>query len=191
MYPKIPRFRRVGKSGEHQIAAILDDFANVAVPEYDVGLDFFCELLENNLPTGKCFWIQVKTTEKFNDHWTQHVDKKDVKIWLTRFFPVFIILYEKSSDIAYWASVEDNRRKWVSKLDDQNKTVKVVIGRSQILKKNDENLEFKKIVKRDIVLANAIQGVPHMIGDEGYIRTIPVLQLSNIARKNVRHRVRL
>ena len=77
-----------------------------------------------------------------------------------------------------------------TKLVDKLNTIEVVVNRSQILKKNDENLEFKKIVKRDIVLANAVHGVPHMIG-EGYVRSIPVLRLSDVARMNVRHRIRL
>jgi len=42
----------------------------------------------------------------------------------------------------------------------------------------------------DIVLANAVHGIPHMIG-EGYVRSIPVLRLSEVARMNIRHRIRL
>lgn len=190
MFPKIPRFRRTGKGGEHEIASVLGYFANIMSPEHDVGFDFLCELLENNQPSGNFFWVQAKTTEKFDENWTQRVDKKTITLWLKQFYPVFIILYEKSSDTVYWASVEEKRKEWEPKLGDKRKTVEVLVDRSYKLQKNNENLEFKKIVKRDIILANAVHGVPHMMG-EGYVRSIPILQLSEVARRNIRHRIRL
>lgn len=190
MFPKIPRFRRIGKGGEHEIASVLCCFANVMSPEYDVGFDFFCELLENNQPSGNFFWVQAKTTQKFDENWIQHIDKKTITLWLKQFYPVFIILYEKSSDTVYWASVEEKRKEWEPKLGDKHKTVEVLVNRSHTLQKNNENLEFKKIIKRDIVLANAVHGLPHMMG-EGYVRSIPVLRLSEVARRNIRHRIRL
>jgi tetratricopeptide (TPR) repeat protein len=180
----------MGKIGEHQIASILGDFALISYPEFDIGFDFFCELLEKSQPSGRFFWVQVKTTEKFNEKWSQYIDKKTIKLWLSQFYPVFIILYEKSSDSVYWASVEEKRTEWETRLGDKLNTIEVVVNQSKILKKNDENLEFKKIVKRDIVLVNAVHGVPRMIG-EGYIRSIPVLRLSDVARMNIRHRIRL
>jgi tetratricopeptide (TPR) repeat protein len=180
----------MGKGGEHQIASILGDLALISYPEFDIGFDFFCELLENSQPSGRFFWVQVKTTEKFNEKWSQYIDKKTIKLWLSQFYPVLITLYEKSSDSAYWVSVEEKRSEWGTKLVDKLNTIEVVVNRSQILKKNDENLAFKKIVKRDIVLANAVHGVPHMTG-EGYVRSIPVLRLSEVARMNIRHRIRL
>jgi len=190
LLPKIPKFKRTGKGGEHEIASVLGDFAIIMPPEYDVGFDFFCELLENNQPTGNFFWVQAKTTQKFDENWVQHVDKKTIALWLTQLYPVFIFLYEKSSDMIYWASVEEKRKEWKPKFGDTHKTIEVLVNRSHKLQKNDENIEFKEIVKRDIVLANAVHGIPHMIG-EGYVRSIPVLSLSKVARMNIRHRIRL
>ena len=190
LVPIIPEFRKKGRSGEYEIGSLLLDFANIASPEFDVGMDFYCELLEKNQPSGKIFWVQAKTTEKFNDNWSQHIEKKTIKHWLKQFYPVFIILFEKSSGIFYWISVQEKRKEWEKKLSDFNKTIEVVVNRSQPLKKNEENIEFKEIVNRDIVLANALHGVPHMIG-EGDVRSIPILRLSEIARMNIRHRVRL
>lgn len=190
MLPNIPRFKRTGKGGEHEIASLLGDFANIMSPEYDVGFDFFCELLENNHPSGNFFWVQAKTTQKFDDYWSEHIEKKTIMLWLKQLYPVFVILCEKSSGTFYWTSVEEKRKEWMAKLGDKHKTLEVVVNRSQTLQKNNENLEFKRIVKRDIVLANAVHGIPHMIG-EGYLRIIPVLWLSKAARRNVRHRIRL
>ena len=147
------------------------------------------ELNYNDL-AQKFFWVQAKTTQKFEKEWKQHIEKKTIVFWLKQFFPVFIIVFEKSSDNVYWTSVEEKRKEWESKLDDNNKTIEIAVSRSQILRKNEENLEFKRIVKRDIILTNAIHGVPHMLG-EGYVRSIPVLRLSEIARMNIRHKIRL
>jgi tetratricopeptide (TPR) repeat protein len=190
LIPKIPRFRRLGKGGEHQIASILGDLALISYPEFDVGFDFFCELFENNKPSGKFFWVQAKTTKKFNECWKKHIDKKTIALWLKQLYPVFIIIYEKSSDKIYWASVEDKRRVWERKLSDKSKTIEVVINRTNELQKNNQNLEFVRSVKGDTVLAHAVHGIPQMIG-EGYVKIIPVLRLSEIARMNIRHRIRL
>ena len=190
LLPRINRFRRIGKGGEHQVASILSDLALISYPEFDVGFDFFCELLENNQPSGKCFCVQVKTTQKFDEYWRRHIDKKTITLWLKQFYPVFIILYEKSSDKIYWASVESKRGAWERKLSDKSKTIEVIINRTNELQKNDENFEFVRRVKGDTVLTHAVHGIPHMIG-EGYVRIIPALRLSGIARMNIRHRVRL
>lgn len=188
--PKIPRFRRMGREGEHQIAAVLCDIALISSPEFDVGFDFFCELFENNRPSGNFFSVQAKSTEKINKCWKGRIDKKTIDLWLKQLYPVFIMVYEKSSDKIYWASVEEKRVDWEQKLCNKSKTIEVTIAKSNELLKNDANLEFVRTVKGDTVLTHAIQGIPHMIG-EGYVKIIPVLRLSEIARKNIRHRIRL
>ena len=86
--------------------------------------------------------------------------------------------------------VEEKRVVWECKLRDKSKTIEVTIAKSNELQKNDANLEFLRTVNGDTILTHAIHGIPHMIG-EGYVKIIPALRLSEIARKNIRHRVRL
>ena len=186
MYPKIPKFRRVGQSGQLEVASLLADFANVMLPEYDVGLDFVCELIENDIPSGVLFWVQAKATQQFNEFWNERIDKKTIRLWLTRTFPVFVIVFERASGSFFWASVEDNRKQWLAELDGGSETIDVKVERSHILEKET----FVKKIRKDTILVNAVHGIPSIIGD-GYVGHIPVLRLSTAARESVRLRVRL
>ena len=191
MYPKIPKFRRIGESGQLEVASLLANFANVMMPEYDVGLDFFCELIENDdAPSGVFFWVQAKATQDFGDYWSEHIDKKTIRLWLTRTSPVFIIVLERSSGLFYWASIHDSREQLLAELSNPDETINFSVERLRLLEKCGENSDFVKKIRHDTVLVNAIHGIPSMVGD-GYVRSIPILHLSNAARENVRQRIRL
>ncbi|MCW4002798.1 MAG: hypothetical protein NWE95_02670 [Candidatus Bathyarchaeota archaeon] len=58
--PKVPQFRTKGQSGEYAVASLLSKFSNVMVPDYDIGLDFCCELLENGASTGIFFGFKLR-----------------------------------------------------------------------------------------------------------------------------------
>ena len=190
MPPTIPDWRKKGRSGEHEIASLLSMISNVMVQDYDIGFDFYCELIEGNSPSGKFFWVQVKTTQHFNSTWSEYIDKSTITLWLQQVSPVFVFLFEISSEKCYWLSVEEHRTEWTVGLSDPNSSVEIVIDRKHVFKRNEKNLEFIERVKGDFILNNAIHGIPHMIG-EGYVRAIPVLRLSSPAASNIRHRVRL
>ncbi|MHA2408085.1 MAG: hypothetical protein ACXACA_06920, partial [Candidatus Ranarchaeia archaeon] len=85
---------------------------------------------------------------------------------------------------------EENRATWINKLKDSNKSIEVIINRKRLFEKIGENTQFIKQVKNDIICANANQGIPNMMG-KGYVRSIPILWLSEFARSNIRHRIRL
>jgi len=188
--PQIPEYRKRGRSGEYEIASLLSTISNIMSPDYDFGLDFYCELLEDNCPSGKFFWVQAKATQKFDETWSQYVEKKTINLWLAQFFPVFVLVFEQTSEKCYWLSVEEHRKEWIEKLGDSTDTVHVTIDRKHVFQRNSEKKEFIDRIKSDLILTNAIHGVPHMIGD-GYVRSIPVLSLSESALSNVRHTVRI
>jgi hypothetical protein len=191
MLPKIPEYRKRGRSGEHEIASLLSTISNVMVPDYDFGLDFYCELLESNSPSGKFFWVQAKATQQFDDDfWSQYVDKKNINLWLKQVFPVFVLVFEQNSGKCYWLSVEEYRTAWTKKLLDSNDSIQVIVDRKHFFQRNGEKREFIERIKSDLILTNAIHGIPHMIGD-GYVRSIPILVLSEPVISNVRHTVRL
>ena len=144
MVPKIPEFRKRGRSGEHAIASLLSTISNVMVPDYDFGLDFHCELLVNNSPSGKFFWVQAKSTESFDEVWSQYVNKETIAFWLQQVSPVFIMVFEQSSEKCYWLSVEKHRTEWGKKLTYPNGSVEVVVGRENVFQRNGENVELTR-----------------------------------------------
>jgi tetratricopeptide (TPR) repeat protein len=185
--------RRAG-SGESYVEARLKSFAQVSRPAhlFEYAIDFYCRLLQYGKPSNNIFGVEVKSTNQFNNLYSESIDKETVKFWLTQPFPVFVVVYEDSSDNCYWISVEDNRTKWLSKLQNEKKSVTITIDRSQTLGKN-QNVEFIQKIEEDIIRVNAIQGIPQFIsrGYEGYaIGHIPILRLSDEARENVRERIR-
>ena len=190
MLPKIPSFKIVGQSGQLEVAAFLSNFANVMSPVYDVGLDFYCELLEHGSPSGKFFSIQAKTTGQFDEKWEEPIGKKTIMLWLSQPSPVFIILLEKSTGTFFWVSVEENRHFWLTELITPKETIDLRIDRAHSLSRLGDNSEFIQRIRNDIVLINASHGIPNMIG-EGYVRSIPVLWLSDEAKENIRNTIRL
>jgi hypothetical protein len=192
--PQIPKFPRLGRSGQFEIYSILCSFANCAKPEYDVGIDFFCELLDDGRPSQNFFCVQAKTSDKFEESWSEYIDKEIVRLWLEQPFPVYIIVCEKSSDTFYWASVEDNRENWQSMLSTESKTINIVVSRSNILEKDpNKNAEFKRKIRGDTIRLNAIKGIPTFI-KQGYgsytFGVVPALRLSDVARENIRGTIR-
>jgi hypothetical protein len=190
MLPKIPEYKKRGRSGEYEIASLLCTISNVMVPDYDVGFDFYCELLEGNSPSGKFFWVQAKTTQHIDNIWREYIDKKTIFLWLQQFSPVFVFVFEQTAEKCYWLSVEKHRAEWTNKIDDSNDSIEVLVDRKHVFERNGGNAEFIKQVRRDFILTSAVHGIPHMIGD-GYVRSIPVLRLSELAISNVRHKIRL
>lgn len=192
--PIIPKFKRIGKSGQYEVASVLCSFANCSEQDYDVGIDFFCELLDDGQPSKNFFWVQAKTSDQFEECWSEHIDKETVRHWLEQPFPGYIIVCEKSSDSFYWASVEDNREIWQSLLPTDSKTINVVILRSNILEKDpNKNFKFKTKIRVDTIRLNAIKGIPMFI-KQGYgsyvFGNVPALKLSDVARENIRGTIR-
>jgi hypothetical protein len=67
--PRITTNQKRGRSGEHAIESRLSSFSNIMHPEYDMGIDYFCELIENSALSGRYFCVQAKSTRKFKNNW--------------------------------------------------------------------------------------------------------------------------
>lgn len=185
--------RRAG-SGESYVEARLKSFAQVwrPVPLFEYAIDFYCRLLQDGKPSNRIFWVEVKSTDHFNDLYSESIDKETMKFWLTQLFPVFAVVYEESSDSCYWISAEDNRQEWTRKLQNEKQSVTISIDRSHPLRKNQDT-EFIQKIEEDIIRVNADRGIPQFIskGYEGYtIGYVPILMLSDGARENVKQTVR-
>jgi len=94
---KIPWETRLGDIGEDVIKSRLRYFAIPTKYERDVGIDFYCELLEKDSPSIP-FYVQAKATEYFDKNWGASIKKRTTQYWLTRPFPVFLVVYDENND---------------------------------------------------------------------------------------------
>jgi hypothetical protein len=188
----IPERYRTGISGQTEIQSRLSSVARLMPAIPDVSFDFFCQLIENDLPSpNKFFWVQAKATKSLNDYWKEGIDKRTIETWLSQIFPVFVIVYDEASRNCYWTSVEDNRNYLTSKLGSEFETISLRIDKSHILGRGyQENTKFIRKIESDIILVSAVHGIPKMIG-EGYVRVIPVLKLSGYVRSEVANNIRI
>jgi hypothetical protein len=186
--------QRRAASGESYVEARLKSFAQVLRPEplLEYAIDYYCRLLQNGKPSNKIFGVEVKSTNIFKDYFSESIGKDKIEFWLIQPFPVYVMVYEESSDNCYWTSVEDNREQWTNELRKDIENITIRVDRAKILEKN-QNAAFIRKIERDIIIVNANRGIPEFVtkGYEGYaIGYIPVLKLSDVARDNVRLRIR-
>jgi hypothetical protein len=170
----------------------LKSFAQVLRPVLEYAMDFYCRLLQNGKPSNKIFGVEVKSTDIFKKHYSESIEKDMVKFWLTQPFPVYVVVYEESSDNCYWTSVEDNREEWINELLKDKKSITIRMDRAKVLEKN-QNEAFIQKIEQDIIIVNANRGIPQFVtkGYEDYaIGYIPILKLSDAARENVRGTIR-
>lgn len=99
--------QRLGKVGESEIKGRLSYFSMVTKIEDDVGLDFYCQLVENDSQTNE-FYIQAKGTEHFDDDWNASIKKSTLVYWLWKRNPVYLIVYHEPGGNCYWLSIEDH-----------------------------------------------------------------------------------
>ena len=105
---QVPWNTRLGTVGESEVKARLAYFSIPTRYETDPGIDFYCELIENDSPSTP-FYVQAKGTEHFDNGWGQSIAKSTITYWLQQEFPVFLIVYNENDGNCYWKSIEDNR----------------------------------------------------------------------------------
>ena len=105
MKPKVPWTTRLGTIGEAQVKSRLAYFSIATKYETDPGIDFYCELLENDSPSLP-FYVQAKGTEHFDDDWGQSIPKSTLVYWLHQPSPVFLMVYYEVQKLCHWMSIE-------------------------------------------------------------------------------------
>ena len=86
--------QRLGNIGESQIKGRLSYFSSVTKIDDDIGLDFYCQLLEDDSPTNE-FFVQAKGTEHFDDNWNASIRKSTLVYWLWKPNPVYLVVYDE------------------------------------------------------------------------------------------------
>jgi len=186
---KVPWEERLGKIGEDAIEMRLLQFSITAKDQIDVGLDFYCHLLEDMSPSMTYFGVQAKGTRHFDENWGQGIKKTTIVYWLTRPFPVYLVVYDEKDENCYWWSIEDHRYSLIEKLQGgSGETICIRIDNSHILEKG-KNEEFVKKIREDSASVELFRGRPQFKG-EGYVRTIPDAPRSSneliLTKENIR-----
>lgn len=170
--PKVPWTTRLGSIGESEVKTRLQYFSIPTKYELDVGIDFYCELLENDSPSTP-FYVQAKGTEHFDPSWGAGIEKSTIGYWLERPFPVFLIVYDENEDRCYWMPVEDQRQSILERLKTSSATIYIRMDRAHVLEKGREaNLTFVNKVKDDLISVEMWRGHAQFKGED-YVKTIP------------------
>lgn len=187
--PKVTLYQRRGASAENEIKERLSHFAIPMKPEIDVGIDFYCQLLEGDLPSSRFFGVQTKGTKHFNGYCYRRIKRSTINLWLQSPFPVFLVVYDVNSRNCYWMSIVHNLNNLIGKLRSNNKTIGFKIGKSNVLEKGeDKNHDFIVKVKEAHTLMSIIRGRPQF--GEGYVRTRPMVRISQPIINNLKDGIR-
>lgn len=187
---KVPWEIRLGDIGEARIRSGLSYFSIPTKYERDVGIDFYCELLEDDSPSIP-FYVQAKGTHHFDDNWGASVKKSTIRYWLQQSFPVFLIVYDENTGNSYWMSIEDYRYGLIEKiLKPNSETIYLKMDRSHVLEEGkDKNDEFTRKIKEGVSSIELFRGRPLPKG-EGYIKTIPSPPRSKIEFRRIKENIR-
>ncbi len=182
--------KTLGKTSEHQIQSRLDYFSHTQKIENDVGIDFYCELIENTTPTYE-FYVQAKGTEHFDKQWRASIKKSTITYWLLKPNPVFLIVYDEPKGICYWMSIEDNRYKLIDKMKETDaKTISLVLDRTHTLEQGkNKNSEFIQKIKDNRLSIALFLGQATFKG-EGYVKQLPDTPRNQMELTRVRENVR-
>jgi len=184
----VPWSTRIGAIGELEIRTRLQYFSLPTKYDLDVGIDFYCELLENDTPTTP-FYVQAKGTEHFDDTWGVSIEKSTIVYWLNRGFPVFLIVFDEREGTCYWMSIEDGRYDLLQKLESPSATIYVRMNKANLLEKN-LNLPFVERIRDNLISIEQWRGQAHFKGN-GYVKTVPGAPRSDIELSRIRENVRM
>lgn len=189
--PKLPWTTRLGAIGESEVKARLQYFSNPVKYELDVGIDFYCELLENDSPTTP-FYVQAKSTDHFDTSWGASIDKSTIAYWLERPFPVFLVVYDENKGVCHWTSIEDQRQSLLDKLKTSSaSTIYMKVGELRILEKGKRaNEVFIHNIKDDQISVDLWRGQSRFKG-EGWVGMMPSAPRSDIELARIRENLRM
>jgi tetratricopeptide (TPR) repeat protein len=188
---KLPWETRLGKVGEAEIQKRLSYFCAVTKITTDLGIDFYCELIEKDTPSLP-FYVQTKGTEHFDNSWGHNIKKSTIQYWLQQSFPVFLVVYDENEGNCYYMSIEENRYSLSEKLyRSKANTIYFKLDRSHILDVGkNKNTEFIRKIKEDYYSIELFRGHPLLIGN-GYVKKIPNPPRSEVELKRIKENVRV
>lgn len=110
--PKRTNSQRIGQSAAELLKSVFTKFC-IVIPipqEVDLGIDFICEIMQEDHPTGKLFNIQCKGTEEAEvkgNSITFPIAVTTLNYWLIQKNPTFLIIVDCQNYIFYWSFPKD------------------------------------------------------------------------------------
>lgn len=110
--PRRTKSQRIGVGAADLLSSTLSEFCSVIpVPQaLDHGIDFICELMHGDYPTGKLFNIQCKGKEEVvvnGDTISIPISVATLNYWLIQKNPTFLIVVDRQNHIFYWSYPKD------------------------------------------------------------------------------------
>jgi len=110
--PKRTKSQKIGVSAADLLNSVFAEFCNVIpVPqERDLGIDFICEIMQGEHPTGKLFNIQCKGKEEAkveSNSITVPIKVATLNYWLLQLNPTFLIVVDRQNGCFYWSFPQD------------------------------------------------------------------------------------
>ncbi|AFZ02663.1 DUF4365 domain-containing protein [Calothrix sp. PCC 6303] len=110
--PKRTKSQKVGVSAADLLSYVFAEFCNVIpVPQdRDLGIDFICEIMQGEHPTGKLFNIQCKGKEEAKvegNSITVSIKVTTLNYWLLQSNPTFLIVVDCQNGLFYWSFPQD------------------------------------------------------------------------------------
>jgi Domain of unknown function (DUF4365) len=110
--PKRTKSQKIGASAADLLSSVFAEFCNVIpVPqERDFGIDFICEIMQEEHPTGKLFNIQCKGKEEAkveSNSITVPIKVATLNYWLLQPNPIFLIVVDCQNGFFYWSFPQD------------------------------------------------------------------------------------
>jgi hypothetical protein len=110
--PKRTKSQKIGVSAADLLSSVFVEFCNVIpVPqERDLGIDFICEIMQGEHPTGKLFNIQCKGKEEAkveSNSITVPIKVATLNYWFLQPNPTFLIVVDCQNGCFYWSFPQD------------------------------------------------------------------------------------
>jgi len=104
--PKRTNAQKIGSKSQDLVSEVFTEFCNVIpTQDKDLGIDFNCELMDDEFPTGKWFGIQCKgksEVKDLKDHFSIQIKSTTLNYWSIHPFPVFLIVVDNKKNTFYW-----------------------------------------------------------------------------------------
>jgi hypothetical protein len=149
--PKRTKAQRVGQSAADLFSAIFTEFCNVIpVPQdRDLGIDFICEIMQEEHPTGKRFNVQCKGKEEVQTEGNKiqvPIRVETLNYWFLQENPTFLIVVDCQNCIFYWSFPESFldslNREW-----QEQKNVSIPVPTDNHFNQDIAELPFEFITK--------------------------------------------